>query len=129
MNIVTCFKFAPDSEDIEVKQDGTISLEKAEWIISDYDLQGVEAAVTLVESSSGKVTALSAGSHKISNSKLKKDILSRGPDELYMVVDDQLDVNDTHFTAEILAQAIQKLNQVDHVDLVICGEGSSDLYL
>ena len=128
MNIVTCFKFAPDSEDIEVKQDGTISLEKAEWIISDYDLQGVEAAVTLVESSSGKVTALSAGSHKISNSKLKKDILSRGPNELYMVVDDQLDVNDTHFTAEILAQAIQKLNQVDHVDLVICGEGSSDLY-
>ncbi len=125
MNIVACFKFAPDSKDIEVKSDGSISLEKAEWIISEYDLQGVEAGVKLVETNSGKVTALSAGPSKISNSKLKKDILSRGPNELYLVVDDSLAANDTHTTAVVLAQAIRKLGAVD---LVVCGEGSSDLY-
>jgi len=125
MNIVTCFKFAPDSKDIEVRADGSVSLEKAEWIISAYDLNAVEAAVKLVEGSTGKVLALSAGPQKISNSKLKKDILARGPDELYLVIDEQLGSNDTHFTASILAQAIRKLGQVD---LVICGEGSSDLY-
>lgn len=125
MNIVTCFKFAPDSKDIEVKSDGSVSLEKAEWIISEYDLQAVEAAVKLVETSSGKVMALSAGPQKISNSKLKKDILSRGPNELYLVVDDRLGVNDTYATAAVLAAAIRKLGSVD---LVLCGEGSSDLY-
>jgi electron transfer flavoprotein beta subunit len=125
MNIVTCFKFAPDSKDIEVKGDGSVSTEKAEWIISDYDLQGVEAGVKLAEATGSKVTGLSAGTAKISNSKLKKDILSRGPNELYLVIDDCLAVNDTHSTAVILAQAIKKLGQVD---LVICGEGSSDLY-
>lgn len=125
MNIVTCFKFAPDSKDIEVRADGSVSLEKAEWFISAYDLNAVEAAVKLVEGSTGKVMALSAGPQKISNSKLKKDILARGPDELYLVIDEQLGNNDTHFSASILAQAIRKLGQVD---LVICGEGSSDLY-
>ena len=125
MNIVTCFKFAPDSKDIEVKPDGSVSLEKAEWIISEYDLQAVEAAVKLVEASSGKVVALSAGPQKISNSKLKKDILSRGPNELTLVVDDRLGVNDTHATATVLAVAIRKMGGVD---LVVCGEGSSDLY-
>jgi len=125
MNIVTCFKFTPDSEDIEVMKDGSISVDKAEWVISDYDLNAVEAATKLVEAGSGKVTALSAGIPKISNSKLKKDILSRGPNELYLVVDEKMGINDTHFTAQVLAAAIKKLGQVD---LVICGEGSSDLY-
>lgn len=125
MNIVTCFKFAPDSQDIEVKSDGSISVDKAEWVISEYDLMGVEAGVKLCEETGGKVMALSAGPQQINNSKLKKDILSRGPDELYLVVDDKLAANDSHFTATVLAQAVQKLGQVD---LVICGEGSSDLY-
>ncbi len=125
MNIVTCFKFAPDSKDLEVKGDGSVSVEKAEWIISEYDLQAVEAGVKLAEATSGKVTALSAGPAKISNSKLKKDILSRGPNELYLVVDDSLANNDTHTTAAVLAHAIQKMGAVD---LVLCGEGSSDLY-
>jgi electron transfer flavoprotein beta subunit len=125
MNIVTCFKFTPDSKDIEVKGDGSISLEKAEWTIGEYDLHAVEAAVKLVETVTGKVTALSAGPQKISNSKLKKDILSRGPNDLTLVVDEKLGTNDTHMTAAVLAAAVKKLAQVD---LVICGEGSSDLY-
>ncbi len=125
MNIVTCVKFTPDSKDIEVKNDGSISLEKAEWIISEYDLQAVEAGVKLAEQITGNVIALSAGPLKINHSKLRKDILSRGPNELCLVADDQLNLNDTHFTAAVLAQAILKLGGVD---LVICGEGSADLY-
>ncbi len=125
MNIITCFKFTPDSDDIEVKSDGSISLDKAEWVISEYDLNAVEAAVKLAEETSGNVVALSVGPQKISNSKLKKDILSRGPNELVLVMDDRLAENDTHTMAAVLAQSIKKLGQVD---LVICGEGSSDLY-
>lgn len=125
MNIIVCYKLIPDSEDIETKSDGSISLEKAEWIISDYDLLAIEAGLQLVEKFGGKLTALSVGTEKLLNSKAKKDILSRGPDELYMVTDQILDQGDTNLTANILAAAIQKIGEFD---LVLFGEGSGDLY-
>ena len=77
-----CYKLTPDAGDIEVKSDGSISLERAEWGIGSFDLQAIEAAVRLAEATGGKVIALSAGPHQINQSKLKKDLLSRGPDEL-----------------------------------------------
>jgi electron transfer flavoprotein beta subunit len=125
MNIAVCVKLTPDAEDIEVKGDGSISLEKAEWIIGGYDLQAIEAAVLLAEATVGKVIAISAGPAQINNSKLKKDVLSRGPDELVLVVDDALRDADTATTARVLKAAIQKIGGID---LVICGEGSADLY-
>jgi electron transfer flavoprotein beta subunit len=125
MNIIVCCKLTPDAGDIEVKADGSISLERAEWGIGSFDLQAVEAAVRLAEATSGKVIALSAGPHQINQSKLKKDLLSRGPDELYLVVDDALAGADTAVTAAVLAQAIRKIGPFD---LVLCGEGSADLY-
>ncbi len=88
MNIIVCYKLSPDAGDIEVKSDGSISLERAEWIIGGFDLHAIEAGVRLVEAAGGKVLALSAGPHQVDNSRLKKDLLSRGPDELCLVVDD-----------------------------------------
>jgi electron transfer flavoprotein beta subunit len=125
MNIVVCMKMTPDAGDIEVKADGSISLERAEWGLGSFDLQALEAGMRLVDAFSGKVTALSAGPQQIANSKLKKDLLSRGPHELVLVVDESLKQADTGRTASVLAQAVRKLGDVD---LVLCGEGSSDLY-
>lgn len=125
MNIVVCAKLVPDPEDIEIGSDGSVSLEKADWMIGEYDLQAIEAGVRLVEARGGKLIALSAGPSQINTSKLKKDLLSRGPDELYLVVDDSLRDADTSVIASVLAAAITKLGQVD---LVLCGEGSADLY-
>lgn len=125
MNVIVCCKLAPDSEDIQIKPDGSISLENAEWKIGQYDRPAIEAGVQLVESAGGSVTALSAGAQKLNNSKARKDILSRGPDDLYLVVDERLDDADSHFTARSLAAAIRRRGVFD---LVICGEGSPDLY-
>ncbi len=77
MNIIVCYKLAPDAGDIEVRPDGSLSLERAEWTIGSFDLQAIEAGVRLVEAAGGKVTALSAGPRPIDNSRLKKDLLSR----------------------------------------------------
>jgi electron transfer flavoprotein beta subunit len=125
MDIVVCYKLTPDPGDIEIRGDGTISLERAEWVIGGLDLQAIEAGLRLAEATGGKVIALTAGPHQIDNSKLKKDLLSRGPDELYLVVDDALAGADTAVTSQVLAQAIRKLGPVD---VVLCGEGSADLY-
>lgn len=125
MNIIVCYKYAPDVEDIEIKADGSVSLEKAKWVLGEYDLRAVEAAVKLAKKTEGRVFALSAGPHQLSDAYARKDILSRGPDELFTVVDDALKNADTHLTASVLAAAINKIGQFD---LVICGEGSSDMY-
>jgi len=125
MKIVVCAKLAPDASDIEVRSDGTISLERAEWRIGSFDLQAIEAAVRLRELNGGSVVALSIGPQRINNSKLRKDLLSRGPDELVLVADDMLVNADTSVTARVLAASVQKIGGVD---LVLTGEGSSDLY-
>lgn len=125
MDIIVCYKLVPDPEDVVAKPDGSISLDQAEWIISDYDLMAIEAAVQLVEANGGKVMALSVGPSQLLSSKAKKDILSRGPDELYLVVDDGLQDADTSLTARTLAAAAAKLGEFD---LVLTGEGSADLY-
>jgi electron transfer flavoprotein beta subunit len=125
VNIVVCVKFTPDAGDIETQPDGSISLARADWSIGSFDLQALEAGARLAEATSGKVMALSAGPRQINQSKLKKDLLSRGPDELYLVADDALQDAGTAATAQVLAQAIGKLGGFD---LVLCGEGSADLY-
>jgi len=125
MKIVVCAKLAPDASDIEVRSDGCISLDRAEWSIGSFDLLAIEAGAQLAEASNGTLIALSAGMQRINNSKLRKDLLSRGPQELVLVADDSLAATDTAMTAHVLAAAIQKIGDVD---LVLTGEGSADLY-
>ncbi len=125
MNIIACYKLVPEEQDLIINADRTLAWDKAEWKIGAYDLNGVEAGMQLVEAIGGKVTALSVGDKILENAKLKKAILSRGPEDLVTVVDNGLKDLDGHNTANLLAEAIKKIGEYD---LVICGEGSADLY-
>jgi electron transfer flavoprotein beta subunit len=125
MKIITCFKVVPEEQDIAIKADGELSFDRAKPTISAYDLNGVEAGAQLLEECGGELIALSAGAGSIDSPKLKKNILSRGPGSLAMVADDRLQGLDTHQTAEVLKAAIEKIGEYD---LILCGEGSSDLY-
>jgi len=126
MNIVTCFKLVPEEQDIVVNGDRTLNLEKANTKISLYDLNAVEAGAELAAALPGsKVDALSVGGKRLENSKSRKDILSRGPDALYAVIDPSLESALPHETAAALAAAITKRGSFD---LILCGEGSGDLY-
>jgi electron transfer flavoprotein beta subunit len=124
VNIVACYKIVPEEQDIAVKPDRTLAFEKAELKIGQYDLPAIEAGVKLVEEAGGKMSILSIGSKQIDNSELIKGALSRGPQELFMVIDDDLDGADANQTASVLAAALRSIS----FDLVICGEGSSDIY-
>lgn len=125
MNIIVCYKLSPDAEDIQAKPDGSLNFAGAEWKIGPYDLMAVEAGAQLVEAQGGTLTALSAGPKELENSKSRKAILSRGPNELVVVMDEALRDADAHLTAQALAGAIRKRGGCD---LVLCGEGSADLY-
>lgn len=115
----------PEDQDIKITADGNLSFEKAKPSISAYDLNAIEAGVLLVEANGGTLTAVSVGTSNINDSKLKKNILSRGPDGLLMVVDDALDNLDTYQTAQALKATIEKAGDYD---LILCGEGSADVY-
>lgn len=125
MNVLVCYKLSPDAEDIQVQPDGSLSFANVEWRIGQYDLIAVETGAQLVEAYGGTLTALSVGPIELKNSKARKAILSRGPDDLILVVDEGLRDADAYTTAQALAGAIRKRGAFD---LVLCGEGSADLY-
>ncbi len=124
MNIIVCITPVPNAEDIEVRPDGFIFLDKAEWVVGEHDLCTLEAAVRLAKKVGGTLIALSAGPNRINNPVVKRAVLSQGADELFLVADEVLEKADTNLTARVLAAAIKKIGRYD---LIICGEGSYDM--
>ena len=123
MNIVVCCKVVPDDQDIQVAADGTLDYSKAKPIVSAYDLNAIEAAAQLADG--GRVVAVTAGPADIDDSKLKKNILARGVDELYMTADNACKGLDAHAAAAALADLVAKAGEYD---LILCGDGSADDY-
>ena len=126
MNIVVCCKVVPDDQDIQVAADGTLDYSKAKPIVSAYDLNAIEAAAQLAAANEGSnVVAVTVGGADIDDSKLKKNVLARGVDELYMTADDACKGLDARATAVALAELVSK---VGAFDVVLCGDGSADNY-
>lgn len=124
MTIAVLCKWCPDPADLEIAADGSISLERAQWSVSEYDRVAIEVAVTLA-SPIGGVVALTAGPAPVASSMAQKAILSRGPDALYVVADDRLEDADAGQTAGAIASALRR---IEDVELVVCGAGSVDIY-
>ena len=126
MNIVAAFKVVPDDQDIQVSADGTPDYSKAKNTVSAYDLNAIEAAAQLAAANEGSnVVAVTVGGADIDDSKLKKNVLARGVDELYMTADDACKGLDARATAVALAELVSK---VGDFDVVLCGDGSADNY-
>ena len=124
MNIIVCCKAVPEEEELIELSDHSISAEKANWKVGEYDMVAIEAAKKLAAATNGKLTALSIGNSALNNTKLRKTILARGPVELKLVVSDE-SLSDSYMTAKALEKAIREIGDYD---LVICGTGSSDVY-
>lgn len=125
MNIAVLVKVLPDDQDISITADGKLDFSKAKPTISTYDLNAIEAAAQLGAETGSHVTAISIGPSSIDDSKTRKNILSRGVDDLHLIADDAFDMADAYMTGQALSAVIRS---VGDVDLVICGDGSADLY-
>ena len=123
MRFIACYKLVPEEQDIVITADRALATDKAGEKISPFDLNAIEAAVQLA-GESHEVVALSVGGKALDNAKLRKDTLSRGPNALYLVRDDLLASALPYETARVIAAASQKIA----FDLLICGEGSGDMY-
>lgn len=126
MKIIACCKVVPDEELIKVLPSRELSFDDVPVKISQYDLNALEAAKKLSAETKGSITALSIGSTKaLDTTKIRKDILSRGADDLKLVINDEHSFEDSLEAAKALASAIREL---EGTDLVLCGTGSSDFY-
>jgi electron transfer flavoprotein beta subunit len=125
MKIITCCKWVADEADISVKADRSLDASRAPVKISAFDLNAIEAAMEIAGNAEGStVTALSVGGKALENVKTRKDLLSRGPDALYLVMDDALATSLPSHNAQVLAAAAKEQG----FDLIVCGDGSGDFF-
>jgi electron transfer flavoprotein beta subunit len=122
--IIACFKWVMDEADIKSDpKSNQLVLDRVGYKISEYDRNAIEEAVRLQEAHDGSVVGVTVATPGAK--PCLKDALSRGPEKACFVNDPAFESLDPSQTAAILAAAIE--NKIEY-DLIICGEGSSDLY-
>lgn len=124
LKTIACFKWVIDEADIKVDAaTRKLILDRVGYKINTYDRNAIEEAVRLQEQHGGAVAALTLT--QPTAKACLKDALSRGPDSVYFVNDSAFAGLAPLQTATLLAAAIK--TGIEY-DLIICGEGSSDLY-
>lgn len=125
MRILVGCKVVVEEQDIVVGADGSLDLSKATPKISTFDLNALQTAVDIKASlPETSITALSVEGSALSNTKVTKDILSRGVDGLAVAMDASFEGLLPEQTSELLGKMAGELGY----DLIITGDGSSDLY-
>lgn len=122
-NVIACYKWVLDEADVRINDDLSIDTSRAKMKISDYDLNAIQAASEAAGQMGGKAIGLSYGDERLKKSI--KDVLSRGLDELAWIDDPECATADSAKTAAYLAAGVR--GQED-VQLVVCGDGSSDMF-
>lgn len=122
-NIIACCKWVLDEAELSVNPDQSVDYSRAEYKLSLYDRQAIEAAAQLAPVLEGKAIGLTFGPDVPKT--LVKDALSRRLDELYYVNDARAARSDAVVTSAVLTAAIKK---IENVGLIICAEGAGDTY-
>ncbi len=122
INIVVCVKVVPKSEEITVDPKTHMLLrENVRSEINPSDMDALELALRIRDRVPSTLTVLSMGP-PMAEEYLRVG-LAMGADQLILLSDRAFAGADTLATTYTLYQAIRK---IDKVDLVICGEESSD---
>ncbi|MEN6413852.1 MAG: electron transfer flavoprotein subunit beta/FixA family protein [Veillonellales bacterium] len=123
-NIVVCYKWVLDEQDIKINPANlALDTSRAKYKISEYDRNAIEEAVLQAEKSGASVVCLTFGTSTAKQSL--KDALSRGPEKAYWINDAAAEKADAFVTSNVLVAALRK---VGDYDIIICGEGSADTY-
>jgi electron transfer flavoprotein beta subunit len=124
LQVITCFKWVMDEADIRVDVNSKrLIFDRVGYKISLYDRNAIEEATQLQRKYGAHVTAITVAPPTAR--QCLKDVLSRGPDKACFVNDPSFVNLEPAQTAAVLAAAVKGLGDFD---LILCGEGSSDLY-
>lgn len=122
MNIAVAMKQIPDLQQVRIRNRQPV-LEDVPWTLGNIDKNALEAGVTLKEAAGGNVIVLSVGNEELEDTV--KEALAAGADEAFLVADDELKGIDSAQTAQLLAAAVGKM---EDIGLLLFGEGSGDNY-
>jgi len=121
-HLAVCVKVTPKPEEIQVDPETMlIRREQARSEINPPDMNALELALQLKDQSGARLSILSMGPPFFE--PLLRVGLAMGADALYLLSDRSFAGADTLATTYVLASAVHKL---EDVDLVVCGEESSD---
>ena len=122
LHVVVCVKVVPKPEEIRVDPE-THLLERtnARSEINPPDMNAMEMALSLKDRYGGHISLLSMGPPFFEPNL--RAALAMGADHIYLLSDQEFAGADTLATTYTLTQGIRKIGDVD---LILCGEESSD---
>lgn len=128
MRVVVAYKWAPNPQEATVGPDGSVDWSRTRSQLSEYDAVAAEVARTLVDGSGGgEVIGVSVGTAEAASSAARKACLPKGFDRAVILADDALARLGTAATATCLAALVRRVAATEAVDLVLCGDGSTDV--
>ncbi|UFJ39169.1 electron transfer flavoprotein subunit beta/FixA family protein [Brevibacillus humidisoli] len=125
LHIVACIKQVPDTKVIKMNpKTNTMDRSSAPAILNPYDAHAVEEAVRLKQRYGGSVSVLTMGPPPAV--KAIRKCVEIGADEGYMISDRAFAGADTLATSYALTKALQKIEKIQPIDLIICGKMTID---
>lgn len=122
MEILVLIKQVPEMERVQFDAEkGRIDRKSAGVEVNPFDLNALEAAVSIKEELGARVTALSMGPARAEDAL--KEAAARGADQCFLLNDNKFAGADTIATSAVLAAAAEKIADFD---LIIAGEMSVD---
>jgi len=115
-NSIVLVKQVPDTANISgkvMKDDGTVNRAKLPAIFNFEDKVALEFALRIKEKYGGKVTAISMGPPRASDTL--RECLFMGADEVYLITDRKFAGADTLATSYVLSETIKKIGNYDFI--------------
>ena len=122
-NCVVLVKQVPDTKRITgdvMNDDGTVKRSALPAIFNPEDLNALEMALQIKDKFGGHITVITMGLPAAS--KILRDSLFRGADEVILLTDRRCAASDTLATSYILSCAVKRINY----DIVLCGRQAID---
>jgi len=123
-NSIVLVKQVPDTANISgkvMKDDGTVNRALLPAVFNPEDLIALELALQVKERYGGKVTAITMGPPRASDTL--RECLFMGADEVYLITDRKFAGADTLATSYVLSAAIRKIG---NFDLIFAGRQAID---
>lgn len=125
MHIVVSVKMVPDTTLVEIDPEtNTLVREGVPFITNPFDTHALEEALRLKDHYGAKVTVISMGPPAAD--KVLRKAISLGADRAILLSDRAFGGADTLATSRVLAEAIQRINKDEPVDLIFCGMQTID---
>ena len=124
MKIIVSIKQVPDtSGKVAVNPDGTLNRASMQTITNPDDMNALEAALKMKDTTGCKVIVVTMGPPPAAG--MLREALAMGADEAILVSAREFGGSDTYATSQILAAAVNRIG-VEADDIVMCGRQAID---